>query len=205
MPSKPVRTISIYDKGSTYLLLDSDDITPLYRVRWNTVTLPHMVVTQGNGEKSDTPIGTAAFIPMKRAGFSVADHVEISFHERRSVMTKRRPSESAAPRGAFGNFMQSTFSTDKRFFQTSRGLMCWKGGVAASAFLRLLDEQGNTVATYTNTTYDGRRMGKIDVLADPLTQEELDEIVISGVAMISEQKVSMSQTAASMASAGGMG
>ena len=98
------------------------------------------------------------------------------------------------------------FSTDKHYFCTVHGAsMCWEGGVAASGFLRMVDvATGTTMATYKNTAYDGRRMGKIEKFVKPLLQKELDEIVVSGIAMVSEQKVGMGQTAASMASAGGM-
>ena len=205
MAPKPARTININDKGSNYVLLDSDDTTPLYHVHWNNVTLPHMTVTYANPDASNSPIGTANFIPRRTGGFAVADHVELSLSGRLTAMTKDKPSDPASSSGFLSKWLHSTFSTDKRFFQTSQGLMCWKGGVAASGFLELLDGAGNTVATYKNTAYDGRRMGKIEIYAEPLTQEELDEIVVSGVAMISEQKVSMGQTAANMASVGGMG
>jgi len=38
---------------------------------------------------------------------------------------------------------------------------------------------------------------------EPLSEEMLDEIVVSGLAMISEQKTSMTSTAAAISSAGG--
>jgi len=97
------------------------------------------------------------------------------------------------------------FSTDKRAFETSRGTMFWKGGVSATAFLRLVDDQGNTVATYKNEAYSGNVMGKFEIFTSPLEDNELDEVIVSGLAMLSEQKTSMGQTAANMASAGGMG
>lgn len=204
MSPKPARTIHIDDKGSNYILLDSDDITQLYHVHWNTITLPHMTVTSTDAHKSNLPIGTANFIPTKTGGFATADRVSLTLHGHQTFMTKSKPSDAASS-SVFSSWVSAAFSTDKRYFTTSRGRMCWKGGVAASGFLKLQDSEQNTVATYKNTAYDGRRMGKIEIYADPLTQQELDEIVISGLAMISEQKVGMGQTAANLASAGAMG
>jgi hypothetical protein len=46
-------------------------------------------------------------------------------------------------------------------------------------------------------------MGVLGIYVEPLSEEMLDEIVVSGLAMISEQKTSMTSTAAAISSAGG--
>ncbi len=205
MSPKRTRTIHIYDKGSNYLLLDSDDATPLYHVHWNSASLPHMIVSHVGSDESQKPIGAANFIPRKTGGFATADHVKLSINGHQTPLTKTAPS-SLNQSSSFLKSLKQALSTDKRYFSTIRGTnLYWEGGVAASGFLKLIDlATGSTVATYKNTAYDGRRMGKIDIFVQPLSEEELDEIVISGMAMVSEQKGSMGQIAANMASAGGM-
>ena len=70
--------------------------------------------------------------------------------------------------------------------------------------MKLLDEKDNVVADYQNKMYTGKTMGVIEVMklvdVDDLL---LDEIVVSGVAMLSEEKCSMTNVAANMSAAGG--
>lgn len=60
------------------------------------------------------------------------------------------------------------------------------------------------MADYQNQQYSGKKMGIIEImnLVD-VDDEFLDEIVVSGLAMLSEQKTSMGAMAASISSAGG--
>lgn len=46
-------------------------------------------------------------------------------------------------------------------------------------------------------------MGVFNIYVDPLAEEMLDEIVVTGLAMLSEQKTTMTSTAAAISSAGG--
>ena len=46
-------------------------------------------------------------------------------------------------------------------------------------------------------------MGVLGIHVEPLAGEMLDEIVVTGLAMISEQKTSMTTTAANISSASG--
>ena len=74
-----------------------------------------------------------------------------------------------------------------------------------SGFLKLVDGQGKEWARYLNRMYTGYKMGAFEIMVEPLGEEMLDEIVVGGLAMISEEKTSMSGVAASLASAGGGG
>ena len=121
--------------------------------------------------------------------FSSADDIRLDLYGRMTLMKK----------------VGGVFSTNKRFFETSNGTMCWKGGVAISGFLRCEDSHKNMLATFKNTAYSGRAMGTFEIYSDPMEPQLLDEIVISGLAMISEDKTSMTGTAASLSSAGAMG
>lgn len=185
---KPARIISVYDQGSNYLLLDTDDITPLYHVHFNTHSLPHMVVSR-SGEP-DAVTGSATFYPSKKGGFfSSASTIKVAIHNKNYDFNKEG----------------GLFSTDKRtLYSSSHGRLFWKGGYAASGFLKLIDERGNIIADYQNRQYSGKKMGIIEImnLVD-VDDEFLDEIVVSGLTMLSEQKTSMGATAANLSSAGG--
>jgi len=185
---KPARIISVYDKGSNYLLLDHDDITPLYHVHFNTHTLPHMVISRS--ADPNAIIGSATFYPNKKAGFfSSAPTIKLAVHNQNYEFNKEG----------------GLFSTDKRTLHSqSHGSLYWKGGYAASGFMKLIDGKGKIVADYQNQQYSGKKMGIIEImnLVD-VDDEFLDEIVTSRLAMLSEQKTSMGATAANLSSAGG--
>ena len=70
--------------------------------------------------------------------------------------------------------------------------------------MKLVDERGKTVADYVNKMYTGNKMGIIEImnLVD-VDDALLDEIIVSGIAMLSEEKCSMTNVAASMSSANG--
>ncbi len=185
---KPARIISVYDKGSNYLLLDTDDITPLYHVHFNTHTLPHMVVSRSMDPNTIT--GSATFYPNKKGGFfASASTIKLTVHDQDYEFNKEG----------------GLFSTDKRTFRSaSHGTLFWKGGYAASGFLKMIDAKGKIVADYQNQQYSGKKMGIIEIMnLIDVDDEFLDEIVVSGLAMLSEQKTSMGAMAASISSAGG--
>ena len=70
--------------------------------------------------------------------------------------------------------------------------------------MKLLDEKGNIVADYQNKMYSGKTMGIIQIMTlVDVDDSLLDEIVVSGIAMLSEEKCSMTNVAANISSAGG--
>ena len=85
--------------------------------------------------------------------------------------------------------------------QTVQGLLYWKGGYAETGFLKLVDEHGAIVCEFKNQEYTMKKMGVFEIMHE-VGGEMLDDIVVSGVAMISEEKTSMSQVAGQMAAAG---
>ena len=119
--------------------------------------------------------------------FAVAADIELELGPRRTTMNKS------------GKF----FSTDTRpFDSTNMGTLFWKGGVTATPFLKLVDGQNNILMTYRSQGYNGRMMGRFEIFCNPFDGEMLDEAVVTGIAMISEQSTSMGQTAANLSSAG---
>lgn len=67
--------------------------------------------------------------------------------------------------------------------------------------MKLVDGDGKSLAEYKAMRVDGR-MGTMEVDME-LGQEGLDEVVVSGIAMLSEEMSSMSATAAAASAAGG--
>lgn len=67
--------------------------------------------------------------------------------------------------------------------------------------MKLVDGDGKSLAEYKAMRVDGR-MGTMEVDME-LEQEGLDEVVVSGIAMLSEEMSSMSATAAALSAAGG--
>ncbi len=70
--------------------------------------------------------------------------------------------------------------------------------------MKLMDERKKIVADYQNRMYSGNKMGIIEImnLVD-VDDAFLDEIIVSGIAMLSEEKCSMTNVAANMSSASG--
>lgn len=188
MSPKPVRTLNIYDKGTNYLILDSDEITPLYNIHWNGSSAPHMTVTRPLDPEPKPIVGTATYHAQKIGGFfSSASKITLKVQNR------------VVPLNKSGN----VFSLNKRSLESISGqTLYWKGGVAASGFLKLVDGNGEIVAKYENRAYSGDKMGVFDIMRE-MNEESVDEIVVSGCATISEEKTSMTGTATAISSAGG--
>ncbi|KAL6718727.1 hypothetical protein ACLMJK_002961 [Lecanora helva] len=186
---KPARTLYVYDKGSNYLLLDNDKTTPLYHVHFNIHTVPHMTVARA--VDPDKIIGSAIFFPKKKAGvWASSSDIQLAIHDDSYEFNKEG----------------GTFSTAKRTLRTqSHGTLYWKGGYAASGFMKLLDDKKRIVADYQNKMYTGDVMGVIEIMGlIDVDNALLDEIVVSCIAMLSEEKCSMTSTAANMSSAGAL-
>ncbi len=69
-----------------------------------------------------------------------------------------------------------------------------------SGFIKLVDAKGKSMVEYKAQRV-GSRMGTLEIDME-MGQEGLDEVAVSGVAMLSEERTSMSNTAAAMSTAG---
>lgn len=81
--------------------------------------------------------------------------------------------------------------------------MYWKTGYTGSGFLELVNDNKKQIAVFKNTMVDGRRLGVFEIMVEPLVDEVRDEIVVSGLTMLQEDKTSMTSLASSINSAGG--
>lgn len=182
--TKPLRTLNVYDKGSTYTILDTDDVTLLYTIRWNANSAPHMTVCRGDDLKA--VIGTATYHATHKLGFSTAPQITLKLSSGIVSLNKE------------GGF----FSTNKRTFRSAvLGEVYWKGGVSITGFMKMDDGKGETLVQYKPMRNMGR-MGTMEIGTE-LAQEGLDEVVVSGIAMLSEEMTSMSNTARAVAIGGG--
>ena len=94
------------------------------------------------------------------------------------------------------------FSTDKRTLRSAvLGEVYWKGGYAATGFMKMVDGDGKSLVEYKDRRMEMNRMGIMEVHME-LGQEGLDEIVVSGIAMLSEEKTSMAGTGAAISGGG---
>ena len=171
---KPARTIHVYDKGNDYLLLDDDDTTPLYHIHFTTDTMPRMVVSRATDPQA--VMGSAIFYPKKKSAvWSKDSRMELSIHHD----TYRFKRDS----GFF-----SIVAPAKRMLQTqSHGLIVWKGGYVAG--MKLTDGKQNTIAEFQNMSQARSKIGAIVIMKVIAVDDIfLDEIVISAMAMLSDEK-----------------
>lgn len=185
MPQTPLRTLNIYDKRSTYTILDSDDKTHLFTIRFNSRSIPHMIVMRASDPKSI--VGNATYATSK-FGVSTASNI-----------TLKLPSSGIVSLNKEGGF----FSNDKRTMRSAvLGQMHWssrqvnnpwKAGRLETSFMKLADSSGKTLVEYKDEGHTMKRMGIMEIYAE-LTQEGLDEVVVSGMAMLSEQQTGVKAT-----------
>lgn len=73
------------------------------------------------------------------------------------------------------------------------GQVYWKGGYAAGGFFKLVDGKGKSFVEY-KAMREGGRIGTMEIKTE-VQQEGLDEVIVSGMAMLSEALTSMANTA----------
>lgn len=175
--TKPLRTLHVYDHGSKYTILDTDDATLLYTVHWTPNSAPHMTVYRGE-EASGSVAGTGTYHATKKLGFRTASNITLKLPSGTVSLNKE------------GGF----FSTDKRTFRSaSLGELYWKGGYSQVGFIKLVDGQAKNVVGY-KPMRNGGKIGSMEIGIE-LGQEGLDEVVVSGMAMLSDSMTSMGASA----------
>ena len=183
MPQTPLRTLNIYDRGSTYSIFDTDGKTHLYTIRFNRRSVPHMTVIYASDTKS--VVGSATYQQKKKFGVSASSNITLKF-----------PSSGTVSLNKEGGF----FSNDKRtmrsailgqvYWSSRQVNNPWKAGRLETSFMKLSDMSGKTLVEYKDEGHSLKRMGVMNVYAE-LNEEGLDEIVISGMAMLSEEQTGM--------------
>lgn len=171
--TKPLRTLHVYEKGSAWNILDDDEKTLLYTIRWNDKSAPHMTVFHGDDRNNIT--GTATYHATKTLGFATASKITLKLASGTVSLNKE------------GGF----FSTDKRTLRGGvLGEVYWKGGYAETGFQKLVDGNGKSLVEYKDKRVSMDKTGVLEIHME-VGQEGLDEIVVSAIAMLSEERTSM--------------
>ena len=179
--TQPLRTLNIHDKGSNYTVLDTDDATLLYTIHWTPNSAPHMTVSHGDDQSSVA--GTATYHATKKHGLTTASDITLQFSSGTTTFNKEG----------------GLFSSDKRILRSAElGEVHWQGGgsFSQSGFSKLVDANGKSLVDYKDMRVDSK-MGTMDVHVE-LGKEALDEVVVSGIAMLSEERASMGASAVAM-------
>ncbi|KAL9066465.1 MAG: hypothetical protein Q9161_007528 [Pseudevernia consocians] len=180
--TKPLRTLNVHDKGSIHTILDTDDATLLYTIHWTPNSASHMTVFHTDDRNNIA--GTATYHATKKLGISTASNITLGL-----------------PSGTVSlNKEGGLFSSDKRTFRSAElGEVHWKGGYSETGFMKLVDANGKSLVEYKAQRV-GSKIGTLEIDTE-LGQEGLDEVVVSGIAMLSEEATSMSATAAAISTA----
>ena len=177
--TNPLRTLNVHDHGSSYTILDTDETTLLYTIHWNANAAPHMTVYRGD-DLNDVA-GTATYHATKKLGFTTASNITLQL-----------------PSGVVSlNKEGGLISTDKRTLRSAAlGEVYWQGGYSMTGFMKLVDGKGKSLVEYKAMRVTSR-MGTMEIHVE-LGQEGLDEVVVSGIAMLSEGMTSMGTSAAAL-------
>jgi len=174
------RLLHIYVDGIRHrhvFVCDSDKTTRLYTVQnhfYSAFTSkPSMEISCGQTQQS---IGTADF-----GG---------AFTRRISLTVNGRALE-LSPVGLFSRSYT---------FPSSIGMLKWKHEGAFTVNLCCVTERGEWVARFDNTTWSMKKEGKLEIVDRGMPKGVLDEVVVSGLAMIEHERRRRSN-----ASAGGGG
>ena len=179
----PLRTLNLHDHGSTYTILDTNETTLLYTIHWNANTAPHMTVYRRD-DLNDIA-GTATYHATKKLGLTTASNITLQLPSGEVPFNKE----------------SSLISTDKRTLRSAAlgQEVYWQGGNSMTGFMKLVDGKGKRLAEYKAMRVMSR-MGTMEIDVE-LGQEGLDEVVVSGIAMMSEGMTSMGSSAAALSTA----
>lgn len=134
-----------------------------------------------HGDDQNNIAGTATYHATKKLGFATASKITLQLSSGTVSLNK----EGGA------------FSTNKRTFRSAvLGEVYWKGGYSLGGFIKLVNGNGMSLVEYKAIRL-GSKMGVMEIHME-LGQEGLDEIVVGGLATLSEETTSMSASAAGM-------
>ncbi|MCJ1469551.1 hypothetical protein MMC07_008185 [Pseudocyphellaria aurata] len=182
------RMLHIYTegfRGRRMNILDSDKSTPVYIVNKNSggcfSSKPHMRFCRPPTPQSplEVQIGSASFHTWSRS-------VDLDFGSSTSSLSSK------------GVFTRSTE------FQSSVGLLTWKHDTAFGNDLRLVNAEGNWLARFVGNVFAWKKRGSLEISPGVnFGPGLLDEIVISGLAMVEAERRRRNANSAAAGSAGG--
>ena len=138
-------------------------------------------MTVFHGDDQSSVAGTATYHTTKKHGVATASDIILQLSSGTTSFNKEG--------GLFS-------SSDKRTLQSAElGEVHWQGGGSFSqtVFFKLVDANGKSLVEYKDMRVDSK-MGTMDIHAE-LRKEALDKVVVSGMAMLSEERASTGASA----------
>lgn len=168
--ANPARTLHIYLDGMTHrklTVMDQDKRTPLYAVQANFgsslfSSKPHMKIFRGT-DTSGAYIGSASFHTMSST-------IDLEIH------------------GRAVELVHDGIMTRTHRFTSSEGMVFWKGDGMFGTDLKLQTRQKIIFARFDNAAFSMAKQGKLEIAQRDISEAMLDEIVISGLAMIEHER-----------------
>ncbi|KAI9041125.1 uncharacterized protein KD926_007395 [Aspergillus affinis] len=168
----PIQIIHIHYRGKLLNLLDSDNQTPLYRVKVGSHS-PQMELFRVEhnhlpSESQGTPFSTSSVLPICTATFKIVS-LQVKLKVRGQEVQLER--ESLLTRTY--NFHSSVANVD----------LTWTADGALTGDYQLSVAHGGVVARFRNRLFSNQEVGTFELVGD-IEDRFLDEIVISGLAML---------------------
>lgn len=175
MPQPP-RILYVYDKGSTLNIFDNDDQSCLYTVRFSSRTNFDLIAMRDRG--SSAKVGRAVYNVIKRFSFLTRLNISLYGTSTPGAMAFNKEGRLFANKRVLHSGTLGTLH-----FRTRVADNPWKAGAPETTFMGCVDHNGQAVAEYREEGYDIKRMGRLEIKKE-LSQDGLDEIVLSAIAMI---------------------
>ena len=148
-------------------ILDEDKVTQLYTISSNSGSLfsskPHMRIYRGVSETPDSMVGTASFHATSR-------RVDMEFH------------------GKAVDLSTDSMFTRTHVFRSGTEMLKWKRDGILTADLVLMNARKEWIAKFLNASFSISKQGKLEIVNRDLDGEILDQVVISGMAMIEQER-----------------
>lgn len=160
--------IHIHYSGKYLNLLDSDDRTPLYRLKvWPRT--PQMEMVRASGDDSPQPSAT----PSAPQTICTAAFKNFSLQVKLNVHGQEVQLRRESPLTRTYNFNSSV----------ARTALTWEADGALTGDYRLIDPCGSVVARFRNKLLSSHEVGSFEIVGE-CGERFKDEIVISGLAVL---------------------
>ena len=175
MPGSPVRTLSVTQKGSRYVVCERDDQNPLYSIIYTHHPRPRMTVLRAT--RPDEVVGKASYQTTKRY-FSRISQISLDF-----------PSASNLAFNEKGGILNSTRrnlqspALGQTRFESQVGANPWKGGAPETTFINCVSTDGQSLSVFKDERYDIKRIGQMEI-QQGLRQDQFDELVVCTMAIL---------------------
>ncbi|KAG4427537.1 hypothetical protein IFR05_016980 [Cadophora sp. M221] len=164
----PAQVLHVYYKGYTLSVLDSDDKTCIYNVKW-----PHLAF-------EIFPSGPTTQPPIASSSFSIlTTKVKLLLHSREILLYREKTfTRSYTYMSPGPSSTGSEFGHDKAVGQK----MKWEAEEILSGDFKLVNEAGQVAAWFRNKTFSTTELGRFEIMAGMEGREV--EVLLTGLAML---------------------